>query len=134
MNDEEQALIDMAEQEVTDIDSAVARAAHPPSDWEKTRPWLETQYLPPKLAGYDRFLSKRQFVAGDRLTHVDFRAYEALDSIRIVCPTVFASYSNLIAFMERFESLPKIKEYMSSPKYRRLPIYGPEAAVGGTSQ
>lgn len=53
--------------------------------------------------------------------------YEALDEIRNWPPAkdVFDQFSKLSAYMERFESLPNVKRYMSTDTFKELSFFGP---------
>ena len=54
--------------------------------------------------------------------------YELLDQHRLMIPGVLGAYPKLTAFMDAFEALPKIKEYMASDKFMKRPINNKVAA------
>lgn len=63
-----------------------------------------------------------------QVTVADFPMYELLDQHRLMIPGVLDAYPKLTAFMNAFESLPKIKEYMASDKFMKRPINNKVAA------
>uniref|UniRef100_A0A2K6UB76 glutathione transferase n=1 Tax=Saimiri boliviensis boliviensis TaxID=39432 RepID=A0A2K6UB76_SAIBB len=72
---------------------------------EKVKPkYLEE--LPEKLKLYSQFLGKRPWFAGDKITFVDFLAYDVLDQQRIFEPGCLDAFPNLKDFMSRFEVMP----------------------------
>jgi glutathione S-transferase len=84
-----------------------------------------------KLQEFENFLADNEwFGAGKSVTFVDFVMYELLDQHRILAPEVVANYPKLTAFLDRFEALPPIKEYMSSSRFMRTPINNKMAKFG----
>ncbi|XP_032129823.1 glutathione S-transferase Mu 1-like [Sapajus apella] len=74
-------------------------------EFEKLKPkYLEE--LPEKLKLYSQFLGKRPWFAGDKITFVDFLAYDVLDQNRIFEPGCLDAFPNLKDFMSRFEVMP----------------------------
>ena len=63
-----------------------------------------------------------------QVTVADFPMYELLDQHRLMIPGVLDAYPKLTAFMNAFEALPKIKEYMASDKFMKRPINNKVAA------
>ena len=57
-----------------------------------------------------------------QVTVADFPMYELLDQHRLMIPGVLDAYPKLTAFMNAFEALPKIKEYMASDKFMKRPV------------
>ena len=72
--------------------------------------------LPVKLDSYEKFLGDRQFFCGGAPTFPDFHMYELLVQHRMLAPDQINSHKNLVAFIDRFEALPKIKTYMQSDR------------------
>uniref|UniRef100_A0A452QBT6 Glutathione S-transferase n=1 Tax=Ursus americanus TaxID=9643 RepID=A0A452QBT6_URSAM len=102
--EEEKIRVDILENEVTDTRMALAMLCYNP-DFEKLRPgYLEG--LPDKLKLYSQFLGKRPWFAGEKLTYVDFLAYDLLDRHRIFEPKSLEAFPNLKEFMARFEVIP----------------------------
>ncbi|XP_075415287.1 glutathione S-transferase Mu 1-like isoform X2 [Tenrec ecaudatus] len=96
---------------------------------EKLKPqYLEA--LPGKMKLYSQFLGKRPWFAGDKITFVDFLAYDALDIHRVFEPKCLDAFPNLKDFMARFEGLKKISAYMKSSNFLPHPVFGREALWG----
>jgi glutathione S-transferase len=72
--------------------------------------------LPAKLDAFQRFLGKRPWFAGDNITFVDFVMYELLDQHRYLAKNVMKMYKGIEAFLDRFEKLPNIEDYMKSSR------------------
>jgi hypothetical protein len=45
--------------------------------------------------------------------------YEILAAIKGIYPEKFSAFASLNAFLANFEALPKIKEYMASPRFKK---------------
>uniref|UniRef100_A0A7N5JPN1 Glutathione S-transferase n=1 Tax=Ailuropoda melanoleuca TaxID=9646 RepID=A0A7N5JPN1_AILME len=102
--EEEKIRVDILENEVMDTRLYFARMCYNP-DFEKLRPgYLEG--LPDKLKLYSQFLGKRPWFAGEKLTYVDFLAYDILDLHRIFEPKSLEAFPNLKEFMARVEVIP----------------------------
>ncbi|NP_001361607.1 glutathione S-transferase Mu 1 isoform 1 [Mus musculus] len=89
---------------------------------EKQKPeFLKT--IPEKMKLYSEFLGKRPWFAGDKVTYVDFLAYDILDQYRMFEPKCLDAFPNLRDFLARFEGLKKISAYMKSSRYIATPIF-----------
>jgi len=117
--------------------SKVAYQAPCVKNREEVHETLRKEYeeqLPTKLGAVSKFIGKNKWVAGDRLTYADFFVYDILDFHRILFnPKFFEADTNLCAYMKRFENLPRVKQYMASSAYMKLPIYAPFALFGNTT-
>lgn len=89
--------------------------------------------LPEKVGALSAFLGDRQWLAGEKLTYVDFLAYEWLDVNRLFAPGLLQGSDNLEKYMQRFESLPNVKRYMSSSKFMRWPVNNTKALWGSAT-
>ncbi|KAK1328902.1 hypothetical protein QTO34_011072 [Cnephaeus nilssonii] len=89
---------------------------------EKQKPEF-LKVLPEKLKLFSQFLGKKAWFAGDKLTYVDFLAYDVLDLHRIFEPTCLDAFPNLRDFIARIEGLEKIAAYMKSSRFLPAPIY-----------
>lgn len=86
------------------------------------------EYEANKLKELSAYLGEKKWFAGDSITYVDFFAYEFLDVLHTFDPEVYGSeLNNLTAYLERFEKLPAIEEYMKSSDFIRRPINNPIA-------
>jgi len=74
-----------------------------------------------KLARLSNFMKDNEWITGNDITYVDFFLYEVLHQFKKFDPNCFDKFQNLDALLTRFENLPKIKEYISSPDF----IQGP---------
>jgi glutathione S-transferase len=83
------------------------------------------------LKEISHFLSDNQWMAGNHITYVDFWAYEILDWNRLFKSDCLNKHQNLAEYLERFESLPAIKQYINSSEFKRFPIFAPYAKWGG---
>nr|XP_040124892.1 glutathione S-transferase Mu 1-like [Ictidomys tridecemlineatus] len=89
---------------------------------EKLKPeYLER--LPEVLKLFSQFLGKKPWFAGDKITFVDFLAYDILDLHRIFHPKCLDEFSNLKDFVSRFEGLKKISAYIKSSCFLPKPLY-----------
>ncbi|XP_070463874.1 glutathione S-transferase Mu 5 isoform X2 [Equus przewalskii] len=74
---------------------------------EKLKPeYLEA--LPETVKLFSQFLGKRPWFAGDKITFVDFLAYDLLDRLRMFEPKCLDAFPNLKDFIARFEVIPLI--------------------------
>ncbi|XP_038235859.1 glutathione S-transferase 2-like [Dermochelys coriacea] len=120
-SEEEIQRVDMLENQVMDFRLAFARICYNP-DFEKLK--LEyLEQLPGKLKLFSQFLGDRKWFAGEKLTYVDFLAYDVLDQHRMFTPKCLDQLKNLKDFLDRFEALEKITAYMSSGRYMKVPIF-----------
>jgi glutathione S-transferase len=123
--------------EMADMHYSLGQIAYPPraaSNIQEVHDSLRKDYagtLEGKLGRISKFIGSGPWVAGERLTYVDFYVYDILDYNRqLFLPTHVAAFPNLVAYMERFEGLKGVKEFLASDKFSRLPIYSPFAMFG----
>ncbi|NXC36952.1 GSTM2 transferase, partial [Campylorhamphus procurvoides] len=99
--EQEKQRVDVMENQLMDFRMGFARLCYNP-DFEKLKPgYLEE--LPKKLQELSRFLGSRRWFAGDKLTFVDFLAYDVLDQHRMFVPDSPEFQGNLGQFLQRFE-------------------------------
>ncbi|XP_003220232.1 glutathione S-transferase 2 [Anolis carolinensis] len=119
--EEEIIRMDILENQLMDFRMQLARICYSP-DFEKLKPeFLEQQ--PGKLKQFSQFLGDRKWFAGNKITYVDFLAYDVLDVQRMFEPKCLDQFKNLKDFLDRFEALEKISAYMKSGRFLRTPIY-----------
>ena len=106
------------------------RAAYNPK-FEELRAQLlkdvETKYIQKFLS----ILEKRQFLAGDGVTYVDFMLYEYSVVAFAMEPSFKDKYPKLVEYTKRIEGLPAIESYMESKEFIKYPFNGKIAAWGG---
>uniref|UniRef100_G3ULW2 Glutathione S-transferase n=1 Tax=Loxodonta africana TaxID=9785 RepID=G3ULW2_LOXAF len=118
--EEEKIRVDILENQVVDFRNELASMCYNP-DFEKLKPkYLET--LPDKMRLFSQFLGKRPWFAGDKITFVDFLAYDMLDRNRIFEPKCLDAFPNLKDFITRFEVIPVIMFLFPSPCSMTLSI------------
>ncbi|XP_004689737.1 PREDICTED: glutathione S-transferase Mu 1 [Condylura cristata] len=119
--EEEKIRMDILENQAMDTLIQMARVCYSP-DFEKLKPdYLKA--LPETVKQYSQFLGKRPWFAGDKITYVDFVAYDILDKLRIFEPKCMDAFPNLKEFLARVEGLPKISAYMKSSRYLPRPLF-----------
>ncbi|XP_038958931.1 glutathione S-transferase Mu 3 isoform X1 [Rattus norvegicus] len=89
---------------------------------EKQKPEF-LKSIPEKMKIYSEFLGKRPWFAGDKVTYVDFLAYDILDQYRMFEPECLDAFPNLKDFLARFEGLKKISAYMKSSSFLPRPVF-----------
>ena len=107
-----------------------ARTAYNPNFEE-----LRAQLLKDVDANYiQKFLSileKRQFLAGDDITYVDFMLYEYFVVALAMESSLKEKYPKLVEYTKRIEALPAIKTYMESKEFLKYPFNNKIASWGG---
>ncbi|KAM6167604.1 glutathione S-transferase Mu 4 [Erethizon dorsatum] len=126
--EEEKIRVDILENQVMDISNQLAIICYNPN-FEKLRAEYLEQ-LPGKMKLFSDFLGKQQWFVGDKITYVDFLAYDILDLQRIFDPKCLEAFPNLKDFISRFEGLKKISAYMKSSHFLPKPLYTKEATWG----
>ena len=67
-----------------------------------------------KLAAIAKFLGTNEWMAGSRLTFVDFYVYDLLDRQRLLfLPKHLNRFPTLIVYLNRMENLKGVKEYLN---------------------
>ncbi|XP_035871877.1 glutathione S-transferase Mu 1-like [Phyllostomus discolor] len=126
--EEEQIRMDILENEIMDIRMYNIRVCYSP-DFEKLKPEF-LKVLPEKMKLFSQFLGKRPWFAGDKLTYVDFLAYDILDVLRRFEPKCLDAFANLKDFLVHFEGLRKISAYMKSSRFLPTPVYSKASMWG----
>ena len=80
--------------------------------------------LPKTLQRFSDFLGANPWFAGKSLSFVDFAMYEMLTQHKMLVPNCLLKMENIQKFLDRFEALPRIAEYMKSNKFLKAPING----------
>ncbi|XP_028613099.1 glutathione S-transferase Mu 1 [Grammomys surdaster] len=119
--EEERIRADIVENQVMDTRMQLIMLCYNP-DFEKQKPEF-LKAIPEKMKLYSEFLGKRPWFAGDKVTYVDFLAYDILDQYRMFEPKCLDAFPNLKDFLARVEGLKKISAYMKSDRYISTPIF-----------
>ncbi|XP_063480591.1 glutathione S-transferase Mu 2 isoform X1 [Symphalangus syndactylus] len=119
---------DILENQLMDNRMQLAKLCYNP-DFEKLKPeYLEG--LPEMLKLYSQFLGKQPWFLGDKITFVDFIAYDVLERNQVFEPSCLDAFPNLKAFISRFEGLEKISAYMKSSRFLPRPVFTKMAVWG----
>ena len=70
---------------------------------------------------FEKFLGEKKFFGGDEPKFADFHLYEIFTIHTILFPEYKEKFPKIVAYLDRFEALPKIKTYMASPKFLKSP-------------
>lgn len=71
-----------------------------------------------------------QWFLGKILTYLDFMAYDIIDHQRILFPTILQEFVKIKAFMDTFEELQGIKDFMKSDRYKKFPLWSERSFFG----
>ncbi|KAH8041262.1 hypothetical protein HPB51_014410 [Rhipicephalus microplus] len=116
--------LDVLEQQAQDLCLILAYEAVPmPRYKQGLKSYAEN--VGDKLEPWAKHLAGLKWVLGERLTYVDFLLYEGLDWHRAFKPEALRKYGEISEYLDRFEQLPKLKEYFASEQYKDWPIVGP---------
>lgn len=126
--EEERIRVDILENQLMDNRMVLARLCYNP-DFEKLKPGYLEQ-LPGMMRLYSEFLGKRPWFAGDKITFVDFIAYDVLERNQVFEATCLDAFPNLKDFIARFEGLKKISDYMKSSRFLPRPVFTKMAIWG----
>ncbi|NXO65627.1 GSTM2 transferase, partial [Phainopepla nitens] len=117
----EKQRVDVLENQLMDLRMSFIRLCYSP-DFEKLKPaFLEE--LPKKLQDLSRFLGSQPWFAGQKITFVDFLAYDVLDQLHMFVPECPELKGNLAQFLQRFEALDKVSAYMRSGRFIKTPVF-----------
>ncbi|XP_025917248.1 glutathione S-transferase 2-like [Apteryx rowi] len=130
--EEEMLRADLLENQLMEMRLGFARLCYNP-DFELLKPAYLEQ-LPAKLQELSRFLGARPWFVGDKLTYVDFLAYDVLEQQRMFAPTCLEGPGNLRAFMRRFEALEKVAAYLRSGRCLKTPVFWRTARWGSAKE
>uniref|UniRef100_A0A8B7UVN0 glutathione transferase n=1 Tax=Castor canadensis TaxID=51338 RepID=A0A8B7UVN0_CASCN len=126
--EEEKIRVDILENQLMDTRMQLARICYNP-DFEKLKPEYLEQ-LPGMMKLFSEFLGKRPWFAGDKITFVDFIAYDVLERNQLFEPKCLEMFPNLKDFLCRFEGLKKISAYMKSSRFLPTPVFTKMAIWG----
>ncbi|CAL8090499.1 unnamed protein product [Orchesella dallaii] len=88
--------------------------------------------IPARLGELNNFIKSNQYVAGSKITYVDFLVFETLDWFRELSPESFedSAVENLKAYMSRIEAIAEIRDYRNSDEFKNRPLFSPVAHFG----
>jgi len=119
--DDASATCDQAEGVVQDFRwSFVMMCYDLPADFtENKKAFFVT--LPTKLRRFDKYLAARKYLAGDKLTYVDFALCEILDQLQMMESGVYGEYANVNEYLKSFMKMEKVAAYRSSSRFKKYP-------------
>jgi len=121
----EQQRCDMAEMEINDLKQAQIKVVFNPKMEEVMPDYVVN--LAVKLNCMEKFLTG-PWVAGEKMTYVDFLVYELMDQIRKQVPDSFKETANINNYLDRFEALPKMRGWFDSEQYKAVEYIHPSFA------
>ncbi|CAK8678975.1 unnamed protein product [Clavelina lepadiformis] len=86
---------------------------------------------PAFLEAFRNFLGDFKWVAGDKMTYMDFMLCEVLDCVVTMDPGNLDQNPAVKKYLERFLAIDKIAAYRESKRFMKMSVYGPWAAWGG---
>lgn len=102
--------VDMMEQLLQDVVNAFINLNREKDGYEKAAEKYKAD-LPGKLEKFGKFLGKGNYVAGKKLTYVDFMLYEVLIVHKMFSPASFTD-DTINEYMNTFSNLPGIKSWL----------------------
>lgn len=87
--------------------------------------------LPGKLDLFEAFLAKHEWIAGSKLTYVDFALCEILNVMQLANTTALDGHKRVKAYVNKFEKLTNVKAYRESKRFKKMPCNNPMAKWGG---
>jgi glutathione S-transferase len=127
-SEKEKAMVDMMADQSMDFRNGWVRLCYNPDFANLKDDYLKA--LPKTLQQFSDFLGGKAWFAGESLSFVDFVMYELVDQHKLLEPSCLDKLGNMQKFMERFEALPKISEYMKGEKFMKAPINNKMAKFG----
>ncbi|XP_076850216.1 glutathione S-transferase P 1-like [Brachyhypopomus gauderio] len=82
--------------------------------------------LPNHLCYFEAVLAKNEsgFLVGDSISFADYSLFEVLLNHQVLSPKCLDSFPSLKKFVETLSARPKIKAFLNSDAYKKLPING----------
>ncbi|XP_017494916.1 PREDICTED: glutathione S-transferase Mu 1-like, partial [Rhagoletis zephyria] len=72
------------------------------------------------LGNFEKWIGEKKWLVTDKLSYVDFMAYEYFDWYReFVSADCFSAFPKMAAYMKRFEELPSVKAYLTSDGHKK---------------
>ncbi|XP_078342174.1 glutathione S-transferase Mu 1-like [Oculina patagonica] len=118
--EEEKIRVDVAENQLVDFRDKFTDLCYN-SNFEN----LKDDYIKnvkSSLKQLSDFLGERKFLAGEKITFVDFVLFETMDHHRIFEPSLLEPHKNLQEFVKRIEELPTVAAYRKSDRFKARPI------------
>jgi len=124
-NEQEQAKIDMLNDQQEDVRLSYLRLVYHEYDTEKDN---YVKSIPEKLATLEKFLGKNNggkgFFVGDHVSFADYAMFELLDNLLTLASQSLDKLPLLKAFHDRFAKRDKLAKYLSSDAVKKMNING----------
>jgi len=79
--------------------------------------------LSTKMEQLEKYLGDNKFLSGDEPKYPDFHWFETLQVAFAMFPDLKEKFPKVMAFVDRFAALPKIKAYIESEKFIKYPFF-----------
>ena len=123
----EKAFVNMAVGVLLDLLRAKAQLMYLGKDFPGNE--IHKTTMKNKLNDLNTFLGKNKFLAGEKITYVDFVLIEFNESINDLLEPIFDQYPNLKRHFDFISEIPSIKKYRAEREI--LPYNGRKAKLGG---
>ena len=70
-----------------------------------------------RLKELSDFLGSKKYLMGDNLTIADFQMRDPVKWHQTLDESLVKKFPNIVAYLDRFDTEPKIKEFLNGPKY-----------------
>ncbi|XP_071767530.1 glutathione S-transferase P-like [Centroberyx gerrardi] len=119
----EAALIDMMNDGVTDLRSKYGKLIYEEYETGKD---AYIKDLPNHLSKFEAVMAKNKtgFLVGDKVSFADYSLFEVLLNHLVLSPSCLDAFPSLKGFVEKMSARPKIKAFLDSDAYKKLPING----------
>ncbi|XP_023646292.2 glutathione S-transferase P-like [Paramormyrops kingsleyae] len=122
-DDAECALIDMMNDSIEDLRVKYIRLIYQDYENGKDRYIKE---LPDQLKYFEKILASnpKGFLVGDKMSYADYNLFDLLLNQKVLSPPCLDSFPALKSYVDKIAVRPKIKAFMESDSYKKLPING----------
>ncbi|KAK3739513.1 hypothetical protein QZH41_016188 [Actinostola sp. cb2023] len=123
----EKSIVDVLENQLMDFRNGFVGLCYNPNNFEENKKaFLKKVSI--SIKAFADFLGEKNYLAGDKITFVDFVMYELLDQHKVLEPSLLESHANLqVNHSQWLPALPAIAKYMKSDKFIVRPINNPMA-------
>jgi len=84
-------------------------------------PKRKFEILAEQIKRFAKMLETKKYLAGDKLTYVDFMCVEYLDGINDLIEPILKTYPSLERYYKDMMSLPNVQKYKTSEKFTKNP-------------
>ncbi|XP_076143659.1 glutathione S-transferase P-like [Alosa pseudoharengus] len=122
-NDKEASQIDMMNDGVEDLRLKYVKLIYQEYDTGKDK---YIQELSDHLSKFEAVLAKNKagFLVGNKVSFADYNLFDILLNHQVLCPTCLDKFPALKAFSAMMSARPKIKAFLDSDAWKKLPING----------